>query len=293
MGPHSVEILGAEKREIKKLLASLAMLVELPAANAAESSHPVPMIGDEQAMTITATKTVGELAAELPGATRIFENLGIDYCCGGTKSLHDACTEARLTVDDVIRSLKQSENMRQAAGPERNWTNAHLNEITAHIVAKHHGYVRQEIPRIQGLLAKVVAAHGQHHPEIAQIQENFQDLGSELTSHMFKEENVLFPYIDSMQAAVDRGEPVPPPFFGTVRNPVQMMIMEHDGAGEKLREMRDLSSGYKVPPDGCTTYASLNRALGVFEQDLHQHIHLENNILFPRAVELERASAQP
>ncbi len=288
MGPLSVEILATENREIKKLLASLAMLVELPAGDAAESSYPVPTIGEERAMTITASKTVGELAAELPGATRVFENLGIDYCCGGTKSLHDACADARLTVDDVIRSLEQSHTP-HAAVPERNWTNAPLNELTAHIVAKHHMYVRQEIPRIQGLLAKVLAAHGQNHPEIAKIQENFQDLASELTSHMFKEENVLFPYIDSMQAAVDRGEPVPPPFFGTVRNPVQMMIMEHDGAGEKLHEMRDLSSGYKVPPDGCPTNASLYRALDEFEQDLHQHIHLENNILFPRAVELERS----
>ncbi len=288
MGPYSMETLAAEKREIKKLLASLAMLVELPAGDAAESSHPVPTIGEEQALTITANKTVGELAAELPGATRVFEKLGIDYCCGGTKSLHDACADARLTVDDVIRSLEQSDNTPETGISEHNWTSAPLNELTAYIVAKHHMYVRQEIPRLQALLAKVVSVHGQNHPEIAKIQENFQDLGSELTSHMFKEENVLFPYIDSMQAAVDRGEPVPPPFFGTVRNPVQMMIMEHDGAGEKLHEMRDLSSAYKVPPDGCPTYASLYRALDEFEQDLHQHIHLENNILFPRAVELER-----
>ena len=240
-------------------------------------------------MTITASKTVGELAAEVPGATRVFEKFGIDYCCGGAKSLQDACTDARLTVEDVIRSLEQSEGARPVAAGESDWTKARLNELTAHIVAKHHAYVRQEIPRIQTLLAKVIAAHGQKHPEVAEIQENFGDLSSELTSHMFKEENVLFPYIDSMQAALDRGQPVPPPFFGTVRNPVQMMMMEHDGAGEKLKQMRDLSSGYSVPADGCATYASLYRALGEFEQDLHQHIHLENNILFPRAVELERA----
>jgi len=239
-------------------------------------------------MAITATKTVRELAAELPGATRIFEKLGIDYCCGGGKSLQDACRAARLTVDDVIRSLELSESARLAAAPARDWSSAPLNQITAHIVDKHHAYVRQEVPRIQALLAKVVAAHGQNHPEVAKIQESFEDLGNELTPHMFKEENVLFPYIDSMQAAVERGQPVPPPFFGTVRNPVQMMMTEHDGAGGKLKQMRELSSGYAVPADGCTTYASLYRALGEFEQDLHQHIHLENNILFPRAVELEK-----
>ena len=239
-------------------------------------------------MTITASRTVRELAVEFPGAARIFEKVGIDYCCGGGKSLQDACSDARLTVDDVIHSLEQSESARQAAAPERDWTTAPLNELTAYIVNQHHAYIRQEVPRIQGLLAKVVAAHGQNHPEVAKIQESFEDLGNELISHMFKEENVLFPYIDSMQTAVKRGQPVPPPFFGTVRNPVQMMVMEHDGAGEKLKEMRELSSGYSVPADGCPTYASLYRALGEFERDLHQHIHLENNILFPRAVEMEK-----
>ena len=239
-------------------------------------------------MAISATKTVGELAVELPGATRVFEKLGIDYCCGGGKSLHDACSDARLAVDDVIRSLEQSVSARSAAA-ERDWTTAPLNDLTAHIVTKHHSYVRQEVPRVQKLLSKVVAAHGKNHPEVTTIQEAFEDLAGELTSHMFKEENVLFPYIDSMQTAVDRGQPVPPPFFGTVRNPVQMMMMEHDGAGEKLKQMREASSSYALPADACTTFASLYRALGEFEQDLHQHIHLENNILFPRAVELERS----
>jgi len=290
MGLRSAEILADEQREIKKLLASLTALVELPAdagTLAAEPFHPVQPHEKKKPMAITATKTVRELATELPGATRIFEKLGIDYCCGGAKTLRDACTDARLTVDDVIRSLEQSESARQSGSPGRDWTAAALNELTAHIVDKHHAYARQEIPRIQALLAKVIGAHGQNHPEVAQIQENFEDLGSELTSHMLKEENVLFPYIDSMQAAVDRGQPVPPPFFGTVRNPVQ--AMEHDGAGEKLKAIRDLSSGYSVPADACATYASLYRALGEFEQDLHQHIHLENNILFPRAVKMERA----
>ncbi len=288
MGPRSVEILAAENRELRKLLTSLGALVELTAADAAQLSHAARPQERKKQMAITASKTVGELAVELPGAARIFEKLGIDYCCGGAKSLQDACTEARLTIDDVIRSLEQSESARPAATPECDWTTAPLNQLTAHIVAKHHTYVRQEVLRIQALLTKVVAAHGQNHPEVAKIQQAFEDLASELAAHMFKEENVLFPYLDSMQAAVDRGQPVPPPFFGTVRNPVQMMMMEHDGAGEKLKQMRQLSSGYSAPADGCASYASLYRGLGEFEQDLHQHIHLENNILFPRAVEMEK-----
>jgi len=240
-------------------------------------------------MGITATKTVRELAVELPGATRVFEKLGIDYCCGGAKSLKQACTEAKLPVDEVIQSLERSEQARAATVAEREWTTARLNELTAYLVSKHHGYVRDETPRIQQLLAKVVSVHGQNHPELRPIQEAFEDLANELSAHMFKEENVLFPYIDTMQGAVDRGQPAPPPFFGTVRNPVQMMVMEHEGAGEKLKAMREGSAGYTVPPDACVTYATLYRALAEFEKDLHTHIHLENNILFPRAVAMERS----
>ncbi len=240
-------------------------------------------------MPINASKTVREVAVETPGATRVFEKLGIDYCCGGHKPLEQACQSAKLDVDEVIRRLEESERGESTrAGQGRDWTGAKLNELTAHIVARHHGYVRQESPRLQQLLAKVVSVHGSNHPELQLMQHAFDDLAAELKAHMFKEEQVLFPYIDTMQAAVDRGQPVPPPFFGTVRNPIQMMMAEHDGAGEKLRELREASANYTLPADACVSYQTLFNTLQEFERDLHQHIHLENNILFPRALEMEK-----
>jgi regulator of cell morphogenesis and NO signaling len=240
-------------------------------------------------MAIKANKTVREVAVETPGATRVFEKLGIDYCCGGHKPLEEACQTAKLDVDEVIRRLEESERGESArANGGRDWSGARLSEMTAYIVARHHGYVRQESPRLQQLLAKVVSVHGKNHPELERMQHTFHELAAELSSHLSKEEQVLFPYIDTMQAAVDHGQPVPPPFFGTVRNPIQMMMAEHDGAGEKLRELRDASANYTLPPDACVSYQTLFNTLQEFERDLHQHIHLENNILFPRALKMEQ-----
>ena len=162
--------------------------------------------------------------------------------------------------------------------------------MSSYIVGTHHFFTRQELTRLDQLFDKVCAAHGQNHAELLRLQGRFQGLRRELTAHMLKEEQVLFPAIVEMEEAVGRGEPIPMPFFGTVRNPVRMMMMEHDTAGEVLREMRILSSNYTVPSDACLSYRTLYQALQAFEADLHQHIHLENNILFPRAVEMESAT---
>ncbi len=287
MAARAVKKLMQEKREAQKILASLGALLDGFAGGSRAPSFQDS--GKDNPMPIMASKTVREVAVETPGATRVFEKLGIDYCCGGHKPLEEACQAAKLDVDEVIRRLEESARGESERFPEgREWSQAGLNELTAHIVKRHHGYVRQESPRLQQLLEKVVSAHGKNHPELARIQEAFEELAAELSSHMFKEERVLFPYIDTMQAAVDRGLPVPPPFFGTVRNPVQMMMAEHDGAGEKLREMREASKNYAVPADACVSYHTLYKTLEEFERDLHQHIHLENNILFPRALEMEK-----
>jgi regulator of cell morphogenesis and NO signaling len=233
------------------------------------------------------TKTVREFAVQLPGATRIFEKLGIDYCCGGEKALPDACAEAGVSEEKVLALLDEALRAEEAFTPGRNWNTEPLSALTAHIVAKHHGYLREELPRLGALIAKVCCAHGKNHPELLAVQAIFQDLEQELSGHMLKEEQILFPYVEQLEKVVKQGEPIPAPFFGTVRNPIRMMMQEHDDAGAALRGLREQSAGYTVPADGCTSYETLYRALETLERDLHQHIHLENNILFPRAAELE------
>jgi regulator of cell morphogenesis and NO signaling len=232
------------------------------------------------------TKTVREYALEIPAATRIFEKLGIDYCCGGGKSLVDACTAAGVSVDKVLDSLNA--NFKSiATSAVRDWQALSQAELITHIVDKHHAFTREELVRLEALLANVSAVHGQNHPELFEIQDQFGKLRGELEPHMLKEESVLFPYIVRMEEAAAANQTLPPPPFRTVQNPVRVMMAEHDAAGYILGKMREASSNYAVPPDGCISYKTLYSALAVLEVDLHQHIHLENNILFPRAVELE------
>ena len=234
-------------------------------------------------------KTVREYAVEIPAATRIFEKLGIDYCCGGGKSLADACTAAGISVDEVLDSLR-AESKSVATSAAEDWQALSQAELITHIVDKHHAFTREELVRLEALLAKVSGVHGQNHPELFQIQDQFGKLRGELEPHMLKEESVLFPYIVRMEEAAVAKQTLPPPPFGTVRNPVRVMMAEHDAAGYILVRMREASSDYTVPPDGCISYKTLYSALTVLEADLHQHIHLENNILFPRALELEDMS---
>ena len=232
-------------------------------------------------MSATIEKTVRELALEIPAATRVFERLHIDYCCGGNRTLDEACRTAGVSVERVIEAL-QGENAGSAVA--REWMSEPLTELVAHIQGTHHVYTREAIARIPRLIEKVVAAHGANHPELRRIETVFAGLTQELAMHMMKEEMVLFPHVVRMEEASLAGDPPLPPPFGTVRNPVRMMEHEHDSAGEALRELRALSNDYTAPADGCLTYRTLYGAMAEFETDLHQHIHLENNVLFPRAL---------
>jgi len=240
-------------------------------------------------MSVTTEKTVGELALENLGATRVFEKLGIDYCCGGGQTLEQACQAAHASVNQVADSLAEASRLASAAPPARNWQGEPLSELLAHIQGTHHVYTREEIARLGPLFDKVCSVHSGNHPELPHLREVFSGLAEELTTHLMKEEMVLFPYILRMEEAVVAKEPVLPPPFGSVRNPVAMMMNEHDGAGSALRNMRQISNGYAAPPDACISFQTLYRALAAFEADLHQHIHLENNVLFPRAIEMERS----
>ena len=236
-------------------------------------------------MPIDTEKTVGQMVAENPAAARVFEKAGIDYCCGGQRSLEEACTKAKMSFAEVAALLEKAAAARTDA--DRDWLTASQSELVEHIVNKHHAYVREELPRLTALAAKVRGVHGVRHPELDQIARYFGEVANEMTMHMMKEENILFPYIVDMEKAAQGKGPQPAAMFGTVQNPVRMMMMEHDSAGANVKAIRDLSGDYTVPADGCSSYKVLYEALAAFEADLHQHIHLENNILFPRAIEME------
>lgn len=238
-------------------------------------------------MNLNLENTVKDVAVGVPGATRVFEKLGIDYCCGGHRSLADACRLANLEGTDVLRSLAEAESASQNVSGERNWQNETLASLTGFIVETHHTFTRDELARIELLLDKVCSVHGQNHAELLTVQKLFLALRDDLLPHMLKEEKILFPYVTELEGAILNGTPLPMCFFGTVQNPVRMMMNEHDTAGDLLRQLRSLTNDYTAPADGCFSYRTLYQALEAFETDLHQHIHLENNILFPRAVEME------
>ena len=238
-------------------------------------------------MGIDIQKTVAEIALEKPQAAAAFEKLGIDYCCGGRKSLAAACEEAGIDVSHVEGLLQGDGKDRPDAG---NWSEQSLGSLISHIVEKHHAYCREEGVRLQPLLEKVVARHGGHHPELTQVQGLFAALRNELSMHMMKEEQMLFPYIIALENSAARKSALPRAPFGTVHNPVRMMVLEHDDAGHLLKEIRSLSGNFKAPQDACPSFKALYQGLEAFEADLHQHIHLENNILFPRAIALEDAT---
>jgi regulator of cell morphogenesis and NO signaling len=239
-------------------------------------------------MTAT-TRTVREIALEEPTSIRVFEHYGIDYCCGGKKPLAEACAANNVEVDAVIAALEAASQGPAPAAED--WAKVSLERLSAHIVAKHHAYVKQELPRLAALAEKVVRRHGATHAELPLIQAKLALLSEELVQHLAKEEVVLFPYVVKLERALATGSTLPRGCFGTVANPIAMMTAEHDAAGGLLAEIRELSFQFTPPLGACPTYSGFYAGLQEFEQDLHQHIHLENNILFPRAIEMEASAA--
>jgi regulator of cell morphogenesis and NO signaling len=230
---------------------------------------------------------VRDIALEQPAAIRVFEKLGIDYCCGGRRPLAEACEERSLNVGAVLAAIADAEEIHQPAS--RDWTTAPLEALCRHIVEKHHAYIRAELPRLQQFAQKVVSRHGESHPKLGKIQQLVESLGEELLQHLDKEEMILFPYVTSLERNLASCGPRSLGCFGSVRNPIQVMMAEHDAAGEALAEIRELSQDFTPPEGACPTYRGFYAALADFERDLHQHVHLENNILFPRAIELEES----
>ncbi len=232
--------------------------------------------------TLDIESTVGQLVAERPARARVFEQVGIDYCCGGKKAFATACQEKGLDARTVATMLDAASETPQADrfADAKAMT---LTQLADHIEATHHEYLRRELPRIQTLLTKVVNAHGQRHPEVLEVQETFTAFTEEIASHMMKEERILFPAIRALD-----GSPNGQAFHcGSLANPIRQMESEHDSAGEALARFRQLTRDYSTPGDVCNTYRALMDALADLEQDMHQHVHKENNILFPRTIERE------
>ncbi|MBI1896195.1 MAG: iron-sulfur cluster repair di-iron protein [Acidobacteria bacterium] len=237
-------------------------------------------------MTTTQNLTIAEIAAGSLAAVRVFEHFGIDYCCGGKRTLDEVCREKGLRAEAVEAELAAAGRSRDVE--TREWSTAPLGELAAHIVNTHHEYLRRELPALSARVAKVHSVHSAAHPErLAGLPGVFEELHAELEMHMRKEEMILFPAITAFEAAVASGRRPAPPPFGTIANPIRMMEMEHESAGSALTEMRRITNGYEIPEYACATYRAMLGGLAALEQDLHLHIHLENNILFPRAIELE------
>lgn len=223
--------------------------------------------------------TVGEMVAARPGLARVFERFGIDYCCGGRRTLADATARAGADHLAVLAAVEAADPPAGEFDPAA----LSLAELCEHIVETHHAHLRRELPRIDRLLDKVAAAHGERHPEVYKVRRVFGAFAADLAQHMAKEELVLFPAIVRLER--DRRYPAGP--FGGLRIPIGAMEAEHDEAGDALGAMRAATDDFTPPTDACPTFRALLAALAELEVDMFRHVHTENNVLFPRAVRLE------
>lgn len=244
---------------------------------------------------ISADTTLREILARYPHARPVLDGRGLDYCCGGAQPLGTAAARAGVDVSEVLAELGQLSDLKPIPGGDTvDWGREPLTKVVGHILDTHHAYLREVLPRIVQALSKVRRAHGAHHRDTLEpLNRVFLDLKAEIEAHLHKEELVLFPYIIKLdERAAGRGHLLPH-HCGTVSNPIRQMEHEHSLAGQALAEMHRLTSGYCLPADACPTFALLYRDLQSMEADLHEHIHLENNILFPRAIAMEAEVANP
>lgn len=237
-------------------------------------------------MNIQENQIIGELVAQDYRTASVFKKHGIDFCCNGNRTIADACEKKKIESSALIEKLLQVVQQNNDQSIDFNaWS---LDLLADYIEKKHHRYVVQKTQEIIPFLHKVARVHGDRHPELFEIEQLFNDSASELAAHMKKEELMLFPFIRKMVKLQNDNEPFTPPMFGTVQNPIEMMHHEHDTEGNRFRKIAELTQGYVPPADACNTYRVTFALLKEFEEDLHLHIHLENNILFPKAIALEQ-----
>jgi regulator of cell morphogenesis and NO signaling len=235
-------------------------------------------------MTITETTTIAEIASALPASVRVFQRHNIDFCCGGKKPIGAVCREQGLNFVDITSAIEASRGA--VDSDTHDWLQEPLGNLTSHIVTTYHQPLREELPRLQGMAVKVARVHGGRAPYLGRLDTIVAELSADLLTHMQKEEMVLFPAIDALaQGAV--GRPFP------IAMPIAIMEKEHDHAGSLLEELRVITSGYQAPDWGCATLRALYQGLADLEAAMHVHVHLENNVLFPRALVMleERVNA--
>lgn len=230
---------------------------------------------------LTLEDTVGEWVANHPATSRVFEQHKLDYCCGGGKPLKQACLDSQIDAKEILAELAEV-LLHKIDEADENFASLSLAEMCDSIEATHHEYLRRELPRLNQLVEKVVSVHGNQHAWLGRLATSFQELRGELVPHMMKEEQVLFPAIRT----IEKSQTVPCFPFGSIDNPIRMMEHEHDVAGQALREIRTASSDYALPEGACNTFRAMLDSLRELEEDLHRHIHKENNVLFPHASRL-------
>ncbi len=238
-------------------------------------------------MNIINESIVGDLVAQDYRTASVFKSHGIDFCCKGNRSIEEVCEKENIDSEILINELITAQHSVDSSSNDyQSWD---LDLLADYIEKKHHRYVQKTIPELRAYLHKVAKVHGQRHPELIEIENLFNDSSHELLNHMQKEERILFPYIKQMVEKENIQEKLPKPHFGTVQNPIQMMKHEHENEGDRFRRISELSNNYNPPMDACTTYRVAFSLLKEFEEDLHLHIHLENNILFPGAIVKEKS----
>ncbi len=231
------------------------------------------------------TDHIGDIVAQDFRTAAIFKKNGIDFCCKGGRTIDDACESKNIDAESIREDIK---NLPKSDGSTIDFTSWPLDLLADYVEKTHHRYVEEKTPVIQAFLDKLCKVHGGRHPELFQIKALFDESAKELGAHLKKEELILFPFIRNMVKAKVSGTAIEQPHFGTVQNPVHMMMDEHSQEGERFRQIAKLTDGYNPPADACNTYRVAFAMLKDFEEDLHRHIHLENNILFPKAIRLEK-----
>lgn len=235
-------------------------------------------------MQVSKESIIGDIVTANYKYAQVFKNVGIDFCCNGNRTIEQACEKKGIEANDILQQLQKLDVVNNSITDYNSWP---LDLLADYVVKKHHRYVEQKTLEIQPYLNKIVKVHGGQHPELIEVEAMFNASAGELAQHMKKEELILFPYVAKLVQA-EQTHTKATASFGTVQNPIQMMMAEHDTEGERFRKIAELTNNYTPPADACNTYIVTFGLLKEFEDDLHMHIHLENNILFPKAIELEK-----